>query len=183
MLESIKRKFRRRGAWPEPVERIEGDAAAWRDEAERLERERNQQAQRAEALMGEVEELQGKVERYFNSIATIERERDEWAGVAHDAIAGHQRAQELMVADIRRLHRTLAQIAAMLDSPPASGSHEEWLARLRKLAKTPADPTIQHVLAEFSSEFDSETGRPAQIERAPGQGAVEGPKPAASGIT
>lgn len=123
-------------------------------------------------------ELLAKVERYFGCIATIERERDEWAAVARDAVAGHQRAQELMMEEISRLHRRLTMIASLVADPPKSWglrwltANRAWLKRLGHLARPMENPTLERIFGDYAEQFNWERGMPSKIERAPGADSV-----------
>jgi len=86
-----------------------------------------------------------RADRYFACIQNIERERGEWQVIYHEAVAGAQNAQELLMAEIARLVTELRK---------ATGKGE-------------VSPKIKAIAEHFRQEFSApDAARPAAVKPA-----------------
>ncbi len=105
------------------------------------------------------DDSQQRAMRYFGCIETIERERNEWQAAYDQAVAGHARAQEMLLGELSRMGRRLDKARkALEDSPP----HVE--AALALVSTQPKDDVLA-LPAAYKRTHDPGEGVGSRIER------------------
>lgn len=133
---------------PGPVEALDGIAATLARAQEALENAaRTARDERARA------------DRYFSSVEKIERERNQWQQAYESSVAGHGRAQELMMREVGRLAHRLRRAKALLDAAPLD------VAELRRTLDTAPNEVLAAVQAQYGATHDPESGMASAIER------------------
>jgi len=119
-------------------------------------------AERQEPVERELVEARGKVDRYFRSISTIERERNEWLAAYEKAVSGHSNAQAMMIDELSRLGRRMSRAVTALEAmqePP-----DEVKVAIALLTTTVKEQLLE-VAKTYKRDNDPETGAGAAIER------------------
>lgn len=115
-------------------------------------------------------EAEARAARYFDVVADIERERDEWNQTFHRAASGARKAQELLFGELHRMSTLLDRVGDLLAEQP-----ERWLEQARRICTARPSAEVEQVIREFREEHDPQRGAPAKIKRAAGQESVSPP--------
>lgn len=134
----------------------------------------------------ERETERAKALRYFECIRTIELERDRWIELHHDEVAGHQKFQDLAMAEIKKLAYRLERVQFLVGQQPPFGSQEQvklWAEKVRAAAIPDVAPVLEQAARDYRTAFDPKSGLETKIERSPGQESVEAPENSGPTVT
>ena len=112
-----------------------------------------------EALGQSLLSERARADRYFRSIETIERERNEWQQAYEVASTGHANAQSMMMEELGRLGRRLERAKAALKRDPPDAA-----AALAQLTQIEPNAGLKELAEKYRGEHGPE-GIQAKIER------------------
>jgi hypothetical protein len=155
------------------MSRIRGRAEANLNDATESLAEAKEIAEEADGKLVEAKELldseRARGDRYFRSIETVERERNQWQDAYSASAAGHANAQQMMLSELGRLSKRMLRAKEALERKPggdvAPGATDKRVADAIKLLDTRMDPRLQAIHDAFVAEHDPDTGIAQQIER------------------
>jgi len=138
------------------TDRLQQTAAAAEEQIKRLER-----------YEADVCEERARADRYFLAIDTVVRERDRWSAAYRDAVGGHQKAQEMMMAEIKRLAARLEHAKRLVQNDQNWAHPEEARKRLAELTSAQMSGEVKAAAREFYADHGGPVARtPGQIEPA-----------------